>query len=190
MLRAVFAVSAVILLLGMGCSGDSEERAVSTPVPQSAETPAPELETGAPPPPVSHPAMVLASEWLDENWGNMAASFVAEGLDRGLELGSRADYAAEKVRPSITVYYDDPNWVEVGDGLYRVPLDLSFSTVLEDAVPGSEVTFSGEMSFSLVADTGDQGIESDADFSAVDLCVRVVGPSGAETESCAPGGDG
>ena len=183
-------MSAVILLLGLGCSGDPEERVVATPVLQSAVTPTPELETGAPPPPVPHPAMALTSEWLNDNWGNMAASLVAEGLDRGLEMGSRADYAAEKVKSSITVYYDDPNWVEVGEGLYRVPLDLSFSTVLEDAVPESEVTFSGELSFSLVADTGDQSIESDANFSTAELCVRVVGPVEPERESCTTGGDG
>ena len=190
MLRAVCTVSAVVLLLGLACSGEPEERVASTPVFKPTVKPTSELETGAAPLPVRHPAMVLTSEWLNDNWGNMAASLVGEGLDRGLELGPRADHAAEMVEPSITVHFDDPNWVEVGEGLYRVPLDLSFSAVLEDAVPESEVTFSGEMSFSLSVDTGDQSIESDADFSAAELCVRVVGPLEPETESCTTGAEG
>ena len=134
-------VVVLAFLLGLGCS---------------------EVETGVSPTPASHPSVILTSKWLDANWGSMASSLVAEGMRRGMALDDRA---SEKVRPSIAVYYEDPNWIEVEEGRrYEVPLDLSFSAVL-----ASGMTFSGEMSFTLTADVKAGTVESDADFSTAEL---------------------
>ena len=146
---------------------------------------------GAPPTPVLHPAMALASEWLGDNWGNLAVSLVTEGIARDLGLEARADYVAEEVEPALVITYEDPNYAEVSEDVYRVPVTLTFSALLEELVPQSEMTFSGELPFSLMVDVGDRSVESDADFNSAELCVRRVGPSGLDTETCTSvGGDG